>query len=201
MQVLLQQVFLPILLVLQISDRMNNFSIKKSFVLLIFIISLFSCEKKVQIPSNKIDNKDSISADMIKLNQLLIEVEQKQIQAYIDSNSFDFDNNEGGFQITWTHKGLGEKINKNDLVEVAYQVETIQGDTCYTYTGKLKQEFVVGKLEKQRGFNEALTLLTEGDQTIIIVPSHLAYGAMGDLNNISPRTTLLYKVFSIKKLK
>ncbi len=175
----------------------------KHIICSILLIGLAtSCNnKKTQFPANKLEKKDSTSIDMIKLNQLLIEVELKNIQEYLDSSSLNFTKNKLGYLVAITKNGSGKKINKNDLIEIRYQVETLKGDTCYTYTNKQTQLFAVGKLEKQRGFNEALTHLKEGDEATIIVPSNLAYGAIGDLNSIPPRATLLYKIYSIKNKK
>ena len=166
---------------------------------LLLLIGLSACkEKKVQFPSNKVSSNDSTSAEMIKLNQLLIEVETKEIEQYLSTSKHSFIKDNLGYWLTKTETGKGESIKKNDHISIAYQVETLQGDTCYSYRNKLQQHFAVGKLEKQRGFNEALTKLNEGDQALIIVPSNLAFGAMGDTKMIPPRTSLLYRVYSIK---
>lgn len=153
------------------------------------------------MPANKFEQTDSTSAEMIRLNQLLVEVEQAEIQAYLDTCSLKYEYIEPGFWMAKTTEGNGKKINKKDAVLIQYQVETILGKICYTYTKKLTKQFVVGKVEKQRGFNEALALLKEGDQASIIIPSNLAYGAMGDTKNIPPRSTLIYRVYTLNKIE
>lgn len=174
---------------------------KKILFTLLVVCTLFSCEKRVQMPANKFDQTDSTSSEMIRLNQLLVEVENADIKAYIDTCSLKYQYTEPGFWMAKTTEGTGEKIHKKDAVLIQYQVETILGKVCYTYTKKLKKQLIVGKVEKQRGFNEALALLKEGDQVSIIIPSNLAYGAMGDTKKIPPRSTLIYRVYTINKIK
>jgi len=162
------------------------------------VISVSCTKKKPQIPDNKLNQNDSSSSEIIRLNQLLVEVEENEIKAYIDSSSYPFSAIESGMWMSITKQGNGKKIEKNSLVEVAYQVETLQGKICYTFTEQLKKQFVVGKLEKQRGLNIALTYLKEGDEAIFIVPSNLAYGALGDTKSIPPRASIIYRIFTIK---
>jgi FKBP-type peptidyl-prolyl cis-trans isomerase len=174
---------------------------KKILISLLVACTLVSCEKRTQMPANKFEHTDSTSSEMIRLNQLLVEVEQAEIKAYLDTCSLTFKYTEPGFWMAKTTEGKGKEIRKKDVVLIQYQVETILGKTCYTYTKKLKKQVVVGKVEKQRGFNEALALLKEGDQVSIIIPSNLAYGAMGDTRNIPPRSTLIYRIYTINKIE
>lgn len=169
-----------------------------AFMFLFSVISVSCTKKKPQIPDNKLNQNDSSSSEIIRLNQLLVEVEENEIKAYIDSSSYPFSAIESGMWMSITKQGNGKKIEKNSLVEVAYQVETLQGKICYTFTEQLKKQFVVGKLEKQRGLNIALTYLKEGDEAIFIVPSNLAYGALGDTKSIPPRASIIYRIFTIK---
>jgi len=171
---------------------------KKALTYLMLAIALFSCHKRTQSPSNKFDQTDSSSIEMMKLNQLLVDVEQKEIKGYIDTCSLKFNYVQTGYWIAKTKQGTGKSIKEGDAIEIEYQIETLAGKKCYTYTDKLKKHLVIGKLEKQRGFDEGLSSLKEGDQATFIIPSNLAFGVMGDMRSIPPRATLIYRVFSIK---
>lgn len=169
-------------------------------IILIFVASLlfFACKKEVQLPANKFVQKDSTSKEMIKLNKLLTDVENQDIKSYVDSSSIHFKLSDIGFYYGIITEGLGAKVEKGDNLLLEYQVLTLQGTLCYSYTGKKAKEFVVGKGERQRGLNEALTLLKDGGKAEFIVPSYLAYGMIGDRDKIPPRATLIYKVISVK---
>ncbi len=109
-----------------------------------------------------------------------------------------FEETPGGFFYAVTKQGAGDKINKNNIVQVEYQVETLQGDTIYTFAGKTAKELKVGTQAKERGFDHALSLLHAGSSAIVIVPSNLAYGVLGDRDQIPPRATLIYRIHNIK---
>lgn len=179
---------------------MKLISIRRTFICLSFVFTLFACEKRPQIPSNKFIETDSTSTEMLKLNKLLVEVEQKEIKAYLDTCKSKFSYSETGFWYTKTKDGSGEKIEKGKAVVVEYQVETLSGKVCYSYIDKNKKNLIAGKSEQQIGFNKGLTSLKEGDQAILIVPSNLAFGVMGDKKSIPPRATLIYRIISIKLL-
>jgi len=45
------------------------------------------------------------------------------------------------------------------------------------------------------GLEEGILYLSEGDKAKIIIPSHLGYGLLGDLDkNIPPKATLIYDI-------
>jgi len=175
-----------------------NRLIRNIIVISVSILSLAACEKKVQLPSNKFEQSDSTSKEMIKLNKLLTDVENHDIKSYVDSSSLPFKLSDLGFLYTVTEPGSGTGIEKGDKILIEYQVQTLQGVFCYSYIGKNAKNMIVGKDERQRGFNNAITVLKEGGKGVFIVPSYLAYGMMGDAAKIPPRATLVYKVLSVK---
>ncbi len=170
----------------------------KLLISICFTLLLFSCEKKPQLPSNKYIEKDSTSAEMIKLNALMVEVEQRDIKSYRDTSSLKFEESPVGFFYAIQKQGEGDKINKNSIVVIDYQIESLHGDTLYSFTGKTAKELKVGIQAKERGFDYALTMFRAGSQAVIIVPSNLAYGVLGDRDQIPPRATLLYRINKIK---
>jgi FKBP-type peptidyl-prolyl cis-trans isomerase len=181
----------------KIQRKMNRL-IRNIIVISVSILCLAACEKKVQLPSNKFIQRDSTSSEMIKLNKLLTDVENKDIKSYVDSSSLPFKLSSLGFFYAVTQEGTGSNIEKGDKILVEYEVQTLQGALCYTYIGKNAKNIIVGKDERQRGFNNAIMLLKDGGKGVFIAPSYLAYGMLGDANKIPPRATLVYKVLSVK---
>jgi len=54
--------------------------------------------------------------------------------------------------------------------------------------------FIMGKTSLIAGFNEALSLMKEGDRFKVIIPANLAYGANGMGSDIPPNSTLIYDI-------
>ncbi|MDR1679855.1 MAG: FKBP-type peptidyl-prolyl cis-trans isomerase [Prevotellaceae bacterium] len=171
--------------------------LKNLIIFSIIALLLSSCEKKVQIPTNKIEQKDSTTAEMAKLNRLLMEVEEREIKEYIENSPLHFKQSELGFWYAVEKQGTGQQIASGDKVRVEYEIRTIAGDLCYSFMGQNGKTFIVGKDSHHRGFHEALTLFHSGEAATVIVPSNLACGAMGDTKKIPPRAVLVYRVFSI----
>jgi FKBP-type peptidyl-prolyl cis-trans isomerase len=172
--------------------------LKKTIIFSIGVLLLFSCEKKPQLPSNKNVQKDSTSIELMRLNELMIEVEQRDIKSYIDTSSLKFEESPIGFFYAIKQQGKGDVITKNSSIIVDYQIESLHGDTLYSFTGKTSKELKVGIQPKERGFDYALTQLRAGSQAVIIVPFNLAYGVLGDKDQIQPWATLLYRINNIK---
>jgi FKBP-type peptidyl-prolyl cis-trans isomerase len=61
--------------------------------------------------------------------------------------------------------------------------------------------FEVGKGGIENGLEEAILQLHLGDQAVIILPSHLAFGLLGDQKKIPQRATVIYEIDFIKLSK
>jgi FKBP-type peptidyl-prolyl cis-trans isomerase len=157
-----------------------------------------SCQKKAQMPSNKIVEEDSTSTNMIKLNKLLAEVEDKEIKSYIQKSKVQYQASPLGFWYHIDQQGTGKQINDGTDVVIEYEVGGLSGNTFYNYTQAKRIEMTINKSKYERGFNYGLTLLKEGAKASFIIPSQLGFGLLGDRNKIPPRAVLVYKVLSIK---
>ena len=58
--------------------------------------------------------------------------------------------------------------------------------------------FRVGNATVISGLEEGILLLRQGDRAKFIIPSHLAYGLIGDQNNVGSKTTLVYDIDLVK---
>ena len=162
------------------------------------MLAFSSCKKKVQLPSNKIEKKDSTKIDMIKLNALIADVEAEQIEAFIDSSEIDWQYDSLGYWYKIIRKGSGAAIAKDAVVYLNYEVNTLQGDSCYSYKGDKHRTIVVGRSRYERGLNYGLQKMNEGDSALFVVPSQLSFGLMGDRKVIPPRATLVYSISSVQ---
>ncbi len=172
--------------------------LKKLFIFIFGIVLLSSCEQKAQIPFNKVQQEDTLSQEILKLNQLIADVEAKEIRHYVDTSKLNFEASENGFWIAVLAKGSGEKIINGDAVNITSQMESLAGEVYYATSQK---QLAVGKMRFERGFQDALQTLREGDEAIVIVPSNQSFGVLGDRNKIPPRAVLVYRINGIEKLK
>ena len=165
--------------------------------LCILMMGLVACKKNPQLPSNRIQ-ETSTAEDMLKLNKLLAEVELQDIQEYLSNQKILLQKDSIGFWYAVIKEGNGNLLKKGMGIELAYSMELLDGTICYTSKEKGKKSLVVGKNEVERGLDLALERLTENSESIVVVPSHLAFGALGNQNCIPPRSPVVYRIYSLK---
>ncbi len=96
-------------------------------------------------------------------------------------------------------KGTGEPALPEDYVDIEYSIKLLDGTECYATAKDEVEELKVDKAQVESGIQEGIKLLGQGDKAILIVPSHLAHGIVGDMSKIPPLSTLIVEI-SIAKL-
>jgi FKBP-type peptidyl-prolyl cis-trans isomerase FkpA len=94
--------------------------------------------------------------------------------------------------------GEGESAQVDDYVDVEYSITLLDGTECYATKKDEVEEFKVDKAQVESGIQEGVKLMREGDKAILIVPSHLAHGIVGDMSKIPPLSTLLVDIELVK---
>jgi FKBP-type peptidyl-prolyl cis-trans isomerase len=93
-----------------------------------------------------------------------------------------------------TKKGIGAKAEEGRTVKLDYTLSLLNGDTVYTASKDGPIVFQVGKGQVITGLEEAILLLKVGDQAKFIIPSHLAFGLIGDQKKIRQKASLVYDI-------
>ena len=65
---------------------------------------------------------------------------------------------------------------------------------CYNSDKDGLKLIELGKAEVESGLEEGILLMKVGDKAKLVIPSHLAFGLLGDENKIPKRATLIYDV-------
>ncbi len=98
-------------------------------------------------------------------------------------------------------KGEGKKIEKGDTITINYEGKFLNGK-FFDSTVKRSQpfQFVYGtEWQVVKGLEEALGMMYEGEKSLIILPSELAFGNKGSSTGIIPPFTSL--IFEVEILK
>ena len=89
--------------------------------------------------------------------------------------------------------GSGKNPKVSDRVKVRYEGRHVDGRVFDKSKGEDPQEFRVDRTVS--GWQEVLPLMREGDKWVVVIPSHLAYGAKGNpVGNIGPNETLAFTI-------
>ena len=92
------------------------------------------------------------------------------------------------------NKGVGARAEKGKTATINFNVRLITGDVCYSSKESGAKDMKLGESGEISGLEEGLLLLRVGDKARFIIPSHLAFGLLGDEDKIPKRATLVYDV-------
>jgi len=164
-----------------------------TLVLLILLTGvLFSCGHPEQ--SEKKLNPKNAEESLVKANKSLVKTEDQQIEDFIERYGWKMKETGTGLRYMIYKEGSGIKADKGKKVTLKYSSGFLSGDPCYTSDELGNKEFIVGQGGVEPGLEEGILFLKKGDRAKFILPSHLAFGLVGDGNKIPAKATLVYDV-------
>jgi FKBP-type peptidyl-prolyl cis-trans isomerase len=146
-------------------------------------------DKHTNTTSNK-SQKESL----IKVNKYLVNAENTEIDNYIRRHNLDVVETGSGLKYQIIKHGEGEIAAVGKVVSLIYKVKLITGDVIYSSDQSGQKHFEIGHGGVESGLEEAILTMRVGDEAIIIIPSHLAFGLLGDKDKIPRRSTVIYEV-------
>jgi FKBP-type peptidyl-prolyl cis-trans isomerase len=143
---------------------------------------------------------------LIEANKMYVKKESDEIDQYVRHRGWNMITTGTGLRYMITKKGTGEsgKIDPafDKFAKVKYKISLLDGTVCYTSEENGPKEFFIGQDNVEAGLHEAIQYLNVGDQAVIILPSHLAHGLMGDQGKIPPKSSVMYDIdfVSLRKI-
>lgn len=99
-----------------------------------------------------------------------------------------------GLKYETTQKGTGAEARAGLRVKVHYTGRLTDGKQFDSSTGKQPIQFVLGKREVIKGWDEGISGMKVGEKRKLTIPPELAYGKAGFGTVIPPDSTLLFDV-------
>jgi len=167
-----------------------------SIILLLLLLACHSVKDKKEAKNG--DLKEAL----VGANKILVQRESEDIENYIRRHEWNMEETGTGLRIMIYKKGTGSKVQMGDAVKLNYKVNLIDGTQIYSSDEKGPLAFLTGRAEVINGLEEAILLMEQGDRAKAIIPSHLAYGLLGDEERIPKRATLIYDIelLAVKKI-
>jgi FKBP-type peptidyl-prolyl cis-trans isomerase FkpA len=163
------------------------------FITLLAIVVLFTlCDRGG--PANPVQNPSKYKEPLIKANQEVARTENEQIEDFVRRHHWNMETTKTGLRFMITKKGIGLNAQEGRTVKLSYSLSLLNGDTVYTALNDGPIIFQVGKGQVITGLEEAILLLKVGDHAKFIIPSHLAYGLIGDQKKIRQKASLVYDI-------
>lgn len=163
------------------------------YLILLLLISVFSCEEKPKKQVNPLPKSD-MKSSMETANRYLLNEEEEDIANYIQRHGLEMTVTGTGLRYQIMKQGSEQRIEKGEKVTLEYELCSIAGDLIYSSANDDVKSFVVGSGSVESGLDEAMGYLHRGDVAKLIIPFHLGYGLHGDDNRIPEYATLVYTI-------
>ncbi len=157
------------------------------------ILSVTSCQESpgpVQSTGHTPMTDDSV----LKYNHQVVREESQEIDDFVARHHWNMQVSQTGLRYMVYKHGNGQNPKRGEIVSIKYCVSLINGDLVYNADTLNPFEFETGKAAVPNGLEEGVLLLKTGDHAKFILPSHLAFGLLGDMDKIKSREILVYDV-------
>lgn len=161
-------------------------------------VVLISCgsnsnQKKQPIITDLDEHK--IKNQFVEANKQLLKKENDEIDYYVKTHHKNFIKTQSGIRyfVLQTTKN-GDSIKINSKVALNYTLSLLTGDVCYTSEKNKPKQISVGNDDVESGLHRGLQYLKKGDKALLILPSNLAHGLLGDFKKIPPQMPIIYEI-------
>jgi len=124
----------------------------------------------------------------------MVNSESIEIDNYIRRHKLNVIKTGSGLSYQIIKHGNGEKAIVGKEITLNYKTKLITGDVIYSSKESAPKSFTIGHGGVESGLEEAILNMRVGDEAIIIIPSHLAFGLLGDRKKIPQRSTIIYEI-------
>ncbi len=169
------------------------------FIVVLLTISMLfvSCNSENNEDTSSTKKNIDVNAQkesLIKVNKYLVKTENTEIANYIKRHNLTVVETGSGLKYQIVKSGKGEKAVLGKIVSLNYKVKLITGDVIYSSNKSGPLHYQIGRGGVESGLEEAIMNMRVGDEAIIIIPSHLAHGLLGDDKKIPARSTVIYEI-------
>lgn len=165
-------------------------------VVAIFLLmcTFFACDNGNPPTEPKAFDTKKAKESLEKANRVLVNKEEENINDFVRRYRWDMEKTGSGLRYMVYKEGNGQKVVAGKRITLAYEIHFLTGDLVYSSDEDGQLTFIVGRGGVPTGLEEGILLLHQGDRAKFILPSHLAFGLLGDDQRIPPRTVLVYDV-------
>lgn len=155
-------------------------------------------QDKIEKPFELVEVKEPL----VKANKYLAKTEEREIEEFVARYSWQMSKTGTGLRyMIYKKNHKGKRPSKLDRVVISYKISFINGTFLDSTEKNNPRTIVIGERDVESGLEEGLQLMKTGEKAKMIIPSHLAYGLVGDDKKIPKRATLIYEVELIKVIK
>lgn len=174
---------------------------QRFFLFLCFSLILLSCKKDVRVIIVPEKDNSKETELLYELNQKKMRQEKVRIDAFVERSGWDMIETSTGIRYMIYKKGAGISPQTKDVVLIDFDIKLLDGTECYSSKLTGPESFKIDNDDVESGLHEALKYLRTGDKAKIILPSHRAFGLVGDQDKIPMNATVVYDIHLIRVIK
>ena len=156
-------------------------------------LMIMGCNQKPDSPEQDV-TEETYREQLINVNKKMVQTEDELIGDFTDRYQWKMNTTGTGLRYMIYSRGKGPVALPGMEAHIVYSVVLLNGDTCYA---SIDKSFIIGNGMIESGLDEGLRMMHEGDKAKFILPSHLAFGLLGDRRSIPQKATLIYDVHLI----
>ena len=161
---------------------------------MIIALLFFSCDNVKNKKENQHIDDKQLELSLVEMNRKMLQYESELIDNYIEKNNLKVIKTGTGLRYQIVNEGDGDLIKKGDVVTLEYELSLLSGELLYSSENDGNKVFLVSRGGVETGLEEAVLKLKNNSEAILILPSHLAHGLLGDGNKIPPKAIIVYKI-------
>ena len=177
--------------------------------LLLFSFAIFLCSCDTDLPNRKAGSQNDRPAinpnehkeSLIKANTIRVQKEDVEIDRFVKRHQWDMLETGTGLRYLIYYEEEGEEATTclpdrqaGKTAVINFKISLLDGTVCYSSENDGPKKFTIGQGGVESGLEEGILLLKVGDKAKFILPSHLAYGLLGDGNKIPSHAVNIYNV-------
>lgn len=173
--------------------------VMKLMVVTAFLL-LYGC---TEAQNNANPTQQPTQEELISKNRKRLAQERENINRFIEANNFSMQQSGSGmyymFLTDSTYTGA-ETFKEGDQIEYGYRITLLDGTPIANSEDNGLRIIAVNKDNTQIGLHEAFMLMNLGDEMLVILPSHLAYGISQNEDDVPPMATIIYELKPLRKI-
>jgi FKBP-type peptidyl-prolyl cis-trans isomerase len=140
-------------------------------------------------------DEEALKKQFENANKALIQKENDEMDYYAKSHQMNFIRTGSGVRyFVYAPSAKGDSIRDNMEITMSFKVSLMDGTEVYNSKESGKRTFKVGYENIESGIHKGVQYLKRGDKALLLVPSHLAHGLLGDYKKIPPQMPIVYDV-------
>lgn len=172
-------------------------------LLLYLSFTIFLCACSTDTPNRQAGQPDvnpkEYKEPLIEANKIRVQREDVEIDNYIKRHQWDMKETGTGLRYLIYHENEGEEVSTclpdrqvGKTAVINFKISLLDGTACYSSENDGPKKFTVGQGGVESGLEEGILLLRVGDKAKFILPSHLAFGLLGDGYKIPSHAVIIY---------